>query len=490
MGHFMLGQKPKVKVIQETIRGQLRRGELTPGDRVASIKDLCAHFRAGQKTVRSALRGLEEEGIIEIRDRSGSYVCEGALDAIERVGEGKPVPESPAGGDLKNYLMPRRSTARTIRLYVTDLDVLRLALWREVLDGFSGVEVELVSCNEGHLEDVYASDAPDVVETTPAVLRAVGPEEFLPADAILSVAGVEPHELIAPVRERMESGRMMGGAPFAVTLQYLFVNLDLAEMAGMEEYPADPFEMLTGASRAKRALRERGAEPFVLPTCLDVLLMSGAVVWDREEGLQFWPERARRIFRVLNACAPPAASTDEVLPRFTRGELLYLVHCSFMLSEFVGNLSFRWKALPLPVAPGARMPGWLSVLAVSRNASHPDECAELVAYLSRPDVQGRFADLPGNLPVHRAAMSRMPVAAGEVLSGETLERAVSQLTLNWPEEAHAAVHRHFDMPGVRSALSRGAFRPGEAVERLRRRLDIAPWTIREASPVPEVPVVA
>jgi DNA-binding FadR family transcriptional regulator len=54
----MLGQTPKRKVIAGAIRGQLRRGELAPGERLASIRDLGAHFSAGQQAVREALQYL------------------------------------------------------------------------------------------------------------------------------------------------------------------------------------------------------------------------------------------------------------------------------------------------------------------------------------------------------------------------------------------------------------------------------------------------
>jgi DNA-binding transcriptional ArsR family regulator len=468
----MLGQKPKQKVIREAIRGELRRGKLAPGDRLTSVKDLCARFSAGQRTVQEALRGLEEEGLIEVRDRSGSYVREDALENVEMAGKGGGSSVSTPAGDLRSYMMPQRSGDGTIRLYVTDLEPRRLALWREVLDGFPGATVEVVSCNEGHLEDVFDSGAPDVVETTPGVLDAVGMEKFLPGEALRSLAGIEPDRMIAPVRRRMASGRPMGGAPFSVTLQYLFVNQDLAERARIEQPPSDPEAFLREVRRAQGELAESAAEAFVLPTCLDLLLMTGAISWEKGGGLQFDPERARSLLEGLNACAPPAVESAEAIERFCRGELLYLIHCSFMISEFVGQLPFRWKALPLPLAPGVRMPGWLSVLAVSRDASRPGQCAELVGYLSGTDVQSRFTEVPGNLPVRGEVTGAVEATTGGSLSVETLRRSLSQLTLGWPEAARAAIECSFSVPELREALSRGALRVEDGVERLGHRLDI------------------
>ena len=53
---------------------RLESGELKPGDRVESEHQLCAHFRVSRQTVRHAIALLEEEGIVERRRGSGTYI--------------------------------------------------------------------------------------------------------------------------------------------------------------------------------------------------------------------------------------------------------------------------------------------------------------------------------------------------------------------------------------------------------------------------------
>ena len=477
----MLGKKPKKKVISEKILGQLREGELAPGDKLASIKDLCVHFSAGQKTVQEALQRLQDEGVIEIRDRSGCYICD---DALEQMGAGDSagsVSSASESSDLKNYLMPRRTGGAAVRLYVTDLEPRRLALWRDVLDDFAGAAVELVSCNEGHLEDVFASESPDVVETTPGILEAVGREKFVPENTIQSVAEIDADSMVAPVRARMESGGWVGGVPFAVTLQYLFVNDELAAEAGIEEPSEDVFEFLEQARHAKRALGNAAADALVLPTCLDPLLMSGSITWTEGRGLELRSEPARRVFELLNEIAPPAASTEEVTTHFSEGRLVYLIHCSFSVCDFYQSLPFDWRAVPLPLASGVQMPGWLSVLAVNRETARPDDCSQLISYLSRPDIQRRFTEIPGNLPVHQSVLGRMSAAVGKALSVSTVERALEQLTLNWPENVHSAVNYKFNLPRLRTEISRGELHIEEALERVQHRLEFVPVPARDTT---------
>jgi GntR family transcriptional repressor for pyruvate dehydrogenase complex len=53
--------------ILEQIRGKLRNGELRPGDRLPTERDMADQFAVGRNTVREALRMLEITGLIELR---------------------------------------------------------------------------------------------------------------------------------------------------------------------------------------------------------------------------------------------------------------------------------------------------------------------------------------------------------------------------------------------------------------------------------------
>jgi GntR family transcriptional regulator, transcriptional repressor for pyruvate dehydrogenase complex len=64
----------RLAALGEEIADLIRRGEVNPGQRLPSERDLAQRFRVGRPMIREALRGLERSRIIEIRDRSGAYV--------------------------------------------------------------------------------------------------------------------------------------------------------------------------------------------------------------------------------------------------------------------------------------------------------------------------------------------------------------------------------------------------------------------------------
>lgn len=64
----------KYEEILNWIKKQLEEGELRPGDRVESEHQLCARFQVSRQTVRHAISVLENEGVLERRRGSGTYV--------------------------------------------------------------------------------------------------------------------------------------------------------------------------------------------------------------------------------------------------------------------------------------------------------------------------------------------------------------------------------------------------------------------------------
>ncbi|HWC00741.1 MAG TPA: GntR family transcriptional regulator [Bryobacteraceae bacterium] len=60
--------------IATAIRRRIRSGKLKTGDRLESERQLAANFGASLMTVRQALQSLEEEGLLERKHGSGTYV--------------------------------------------------------------------------------------------------------------------------------------------------------------------------------------------------------------------------------------------------------------------------------------------------------------------------------------------------------------------------------------------------------------------------------
>lgn len=69
--------RPK-KVAEEVagqIKAQIASGELTPGERIPSERELAAVLGVSRPTVREAITALEMMGFVESRHGGGTYVC-------------------------------------------------------------------------------------------------------------------------------------------------------------------------------------------------------------------------------------------------------------------------------------------------------------------------------------------------------------------------------------------------------------------------------
>ncbi len=61
--------------LQNAIRKRIESSELSPGDLVASERELARPPKVGLMTARHALGGLEREGVVERRRGAGTFVA-------------------------------------------------------------------------------------------------------------------------------------------------------------------------------------------------------------------------------------------------------------------------------------------------------------------------------------------------------------------------------------------------------------------------------
>jgi GntR family transcriptional regulator len=66
---------PVYKRIQNSIRKRIETAELSPGDAVASERELAKTHKVSLMTARHALAGLEREGLVERRRGAGTFVA-------------------------------------------------------------------------------------------------------------------------------------------------------------------------------------------------------------------------------------------------------------------------------------------------------------------------------------------------------------------------------------------------------------------------------
>ena len=73
------------QVINE-ITENIRRGILEPGTRLATVRDMSAHFDVSLSVIQNALRELTDNGFVECRGASGFYVRETPAESREKRG--------------------------------------------------------------------------------------------------------------------------------------------------------------------------------------------------------------------------------------------------------------------------------------------------------------------------------------------------------------------------------------------------------------------
>lgn len=68
------GDRPVYQQIMEALRGVIVKGELTPGQKVPSVRDLAADAQVNPNTMQRALTELEREGLLVGGGTSGRTV--------------------------------------------------------------------------------------------------------------------------------------------------------------------------------------------------------------------------------------------------------------------------------------------------------------------------------------------------------------------------------------------------------------------------------
>ena len=80
------GDRPVYQQIMALIRGAVLRGELPPGGKIPSVRDLAAEAQVNPNTMQRAMTELEREGLLISGGTSGRTVTENP-DVLEKMRE-------------------------------------------------------------------------------------------------------------------------------------------------------------------------------------------------------------------------------------------------------------------------------------------------------------------------------------------------------------------------------------------------------------------
>lgn len=106
-------KQPLCEQIAEQIREKIQRGQLQPGDRLPSTRQLALSLAIGRSTADASYLLLLKHGLIAVRRGSGAYVC-------EQTGFGSVVELPPSGADSEAFPVGPKSLsvlAESFRLY-------------------------------------------------------------------------------------------------------------------------------------------------------------------------------------------------------------------------------------------------------------------------------------------------------------------------------------------------------------------------------------
>ena len=70
------GDRPVYQQIMAAIRGAILKGELPPGGKVPSVRDLAAQAQVNPNTMQRALTELERDGLVYSQRTTGRFVTE------------------------------------------------------------------------------------------------------------------------------------------------------------------------------------------------------------------------------------------------------------------------------------------------------------------------------------------------------------------------------------------------------------------------------
>ncbi|MDY3118925.1 MAG: GntR family transcriptional regulator [Peptoniphilus sp.] len=80
------GNRPIYLQLYETVRKQIASGELLPGEKLESVRNLAKVYGVNPNTVQRALQELEREALIETDRTRGKFVTENK-DTIDALGK-------------------------------------------------------------------------------------------------------------------------------------------------------------------------------------------------------------------------------------------------------------------------------------------------------------------------------------------------------------------------------------------------------------------
>lgn len=181
----MLSQSEVTERLRDRIIGELHLGRIHAGNRLPGVREIADELGVGVRAVVRAYRTLEEEGLVEVRSRSGVYVA-----PQERL-DGEVLEETAAWlADTLVEAVKRRLTVPQLPEFVRRCTATvrpRVALLESTEDHLTILSTELQDEFGFDVELIHIDEIPESVLSEPTSGRDL-PEAVRAADLIVTTA--------------------------------------------------------------------------------------------------------------------------------------------------------------------------------------------------------------------------------------------------------------------------------------------------------------
>ena len=216
------------------------------------------------------------------------------------------------------------------------------------------------------------------------------------------------------------------GVPWYVDTRVLFYRTDMIPTP-----PRTWSEWLAIMDRLKKTTKREGFYPIILPTNewtqpVAFAMQRGATLVDdaghaRFEEPQFIAGFAfyLDLFRRGYAPAVSASQVANLYQQFGEGDFAMFISGPWDVGSLRDRLTKEqqstWSTTPLPAPDGPPYPGVSlaggSSLVIAKSSRNRAAAEQLIAFLSRPDIQARFYLASGDLPARRSAWNAPKLVA-------------------------------------------------------------------------------
>lgn len=201
-----LNRRSKVDLseqLYQSLRQQILDGELQAGEKIPSSRELSAQLKVSRPTVAVCLEQLEQEGYIELKHGSGTYVS----PQIKREHTDSPARKNGAGGRKKpqagpilsrygKFLQQIENTRSLVRQKETGEPDIAFYCWRPALDQFPHIEWARILGRHARLSESELQDAQVEPRGEAALRKAIAGLVFrfrgvkCTADQVIIVSGL------------------------------------------------------------------------------------------------------------------------------------------------------------------------------------------------------------------------------------------------------------------------------------------------------------